>query len=504
VVSKEQKLTLLGALVTISVTGIGLAIGGTLGATVIAGLGINLSSNIIHGGCSTLKDRWLYSGNGIVNHDIQKMLGRAFIKALIFLENSYLDSKSREELRRYERRSIQNLFAEFRENVQKALPDTVGTIKINIEVKHFLFSVPTDVNTEQMWQRMVPDDLIKSYGSEFGDFMRRELLGQMLFWFGEELKTDNKECNKGWRAFQRLLLEGIYAGVQAVQADQTLILQDLRKLDSLKDELERLRETIDNRLPNEPFQEALRSALDSVQRSMREIAADSKQIFQYVEIIHRDVQHLIANQFEQKSQTAPEVQAARLTEIRQKMLMAVSDYDLKEVYYDAEAFVADNPQNPRAVQLRDQIEEALFQHPRSVIARTTVAGTRWRFTLPQLASMAVILAAISGMLTLYIIHNSENNQIRHAGLVPASRSLGNRLSQQQQVIAYWNERVESRKDHWSPQMRSTFDRNMNVIDMAVNDSLRELSTNPHDEISEDVLNAALNDKIALLQEYAEW
>ena len=75
--------------------------------------------------------------------------------------------------------------------------------------------------------------------------------------------------------------------------------------------------------------------------------------------------------------------------------------------------------------------------------------------------------------------------------------------QQQQAIKYWNARIETNKARWSPQMRDTFDRNLGVIEQAVNDSLKELNTNPHDEVSEEMLNSALNEKIALLKEFSE-
>jgi hypothetical protein len=78
-----------------------------------------------------------------------------------------------------------------------------------------------------------------------------------------------------------------------------------------------------------------------------------------------------------------------------------------------------------------------------------------------------------------------------------------RTRQQQQMIDYWNQRVEMNKVRWSPQMRATFDRNLRVIDQAVNDSLSELSKNPHDEVSEEMLNAALSEKLAILKEFAD-
>ena len=96
-----------------------------------------------------------------------------------------------------------------------------------------------------------------------------------------------------------------------------------------------------------------------------------------------------------------------------------------------------------------------------------------------------------------------NASSQDAGLNVAAATLRNRVSQQQQMISYWNQRVEFNKARWSPEMRETFDRNLKVIDQAVNESLESLSQNPHDEVSEEMLNAALNEKLSLLKEFAE-
>jgi hypothetical protein len=52
-------------------------------------------------------------------------------------------------------------------------------------------------------------------------------------------------------------------------------------------------------------------------------------------------------------------------------------------------------------------------------------------------------------------------------------------------------------------MRETFDRNLKVIDQAVNDSFDALSRNPDDDFSKEMLNSALNEKLSLLKEFAE-
>ena len=53
-------------------------------------------------------------------------------------------------------------------------------------------------------------------------------------------------------------------------------------------------------------------------------------------------------------------------------------------------------------------------------------------------------------------------------------------------------------------MRETFERNMQAIDQAVANSLDELKRNPHDEVSEQMLNESLNDKLALLKEFSDF
>jgi hypothetical protein len=134
---------------------------------------------------------------------------------------------------------------------------------------------------------------------------------------------------------------------------------------------------------------------------------------------------------------------------------------------------------------------------------------RWQLSFPQLATAFSALVIVVAMITFagvrgFNITGSGSN-FRAAGvaMIPSGSSVADRYRQQQQIIDYWNRRVELNKARWNPQMRETFDRNMSVIDAAVNDSTRQLNLNPHDEISEEILNAALNDKVELLKEFAE-
>jgi hypothetical protein len=142
-------------------------------------------------------------------------------------------------------------------------------------------------------------------------------------------------------------------------------------------------------------------------------------------------------------------------------------------------------------------------------ARTSWIGRTWELSFPQLAAAAAAIVLIVSLSTIVGLKRWQSGTVRvqpgvtEAGLSIAAADLRNRISQQQQAINYWNQRVEFNKARWSPQMRETFDRNLKVIDDAVKDSFDALSQNPHDEVSEEMLNAALNEKLSLLKEFAE-
>ena len=121
----------------------------------------------------------------------------------------------------------------------------------------------------------------------------------------------------------------------------------------------------------------------------------------------------------------------------------------------------------------------------------------------QRAAAVAAIVIVVALGTVVSVRRLQNSQAPGTNLASSGLSVKDRYRQQQQVIDYWNQRVELNKARWNPQMRETFDRNMSVIDAAVADSLRELNANPRDEISADVLNAALNDKVTLLKEFAE-
>ena len=144
-------------------------------------------------------------------------------------------------------------------------------------------------------------------------------------------------------------------------------------------------------------------------------------------------------------------------------------------------------------------------------------GKRWELSLPQLT--AAIFALVIGVSVVTAL----GLQGLRGGALPAGSSISRSfvpgdgsidasadrlyhqtyLQQQQVRINIWEQRVEQQKASWNPQMRNAFERSLNVIDAAVNDSLRELEHDPHNEVSAEMLNAALDDKVELLREFSE-
>ena len=130
-------------------------------------------------------------------------------------------------------------------------------------------------------------------------------------------------------------------------------------------------------------------------------------------------------------------------------------------------------------------------------------GQSWELSLPQLAASAVAIVLLVSLATVVGLRRWGGYGGHADSPTVEASNIADRFSQRRQVIDYWNQRVELNKARWSPEMRATFDRNMKVIDQAVADSMNDLTRNPHDEVSEQMLNESLNDKLSLLKEFSD-
>jgi len=136
---------------------------------------------------------------------------------------------------------------------------------------------------------------------------------------------------------------------------------------------------------------------------------------------------------------------------------------------------------------------------------------RWEFSLPQLASGVAALAVAVAVVTTFGVQYVSRERSGEGGRPrPAARDAAltgfrpqTYLQPHQANLQYWQQRVEQRKASWNPRMRESFDRSVSVLDEAMTESMDELGRNPHDEVAEQMLNAALRDKIELLREFGE-
>jgi hypothetical protein len=139
----------------------------------------------------------------------------------------------------------------------------------------------------------------------------------------------------------------------------------------------------------------------------------------------------------------------------------------------------------------------------------------------QVAAGMLIIGIVSSLLTIVGIRNFSTPSDEEFGADAASQTLfekvlgkmglvetpmqarERRIKEQQAAIDYWNKRVEARRAQWDKNLREAFDRNMHEIDQTVAEYTQILQENPQDELSSEMLDSTLNDKMELLREFSD-
>jgi anti-sigma factor RsiW len=125
-------------------------------------------------------------------------------------------------------------------------------------------------------------------------------------------------------------------------------------------------------------------------------------------------------------------------------------------------------------------EKALWQRIRNMIETSATSaavkseparrswgnwiGRSWELSLPQLAASVAAIVLVVSLATVVGLRRYNSGEAKsttpeNARLSLAAAGLRDRISQQQQLISYWNQRIEYNKARWNPQMRETFERN---------------------------------------------
>ncbi|MBA2605505.1 MAG: zf-HC2 domain-containing protein [Acidobacteriota bacterium] len=147
-----------------------------------------------------------------------------------------------------------------------------------------------------------------------------------------------------------------------------------------------------------------------------------------------------------------------------------------------------------------------------------VKSNFWQFSSSQIVAAILGIALVSSLLTVVGLKNFVSGEENYANATPNvfERALGKvglidtpqqtrekRVSEQQATIDYWRARVEARRANWENHLREAFDRNLNEINQVVYEYDRILLENPQDDLSGEMLDSALNEKVDLLREFSE-
>lgn len=147
---------------------------------------------------------------------------------------------------------------------------------------------------------------------------------------------------------------------------------------------------------------------------------------------------------------------------------------------------------------------------------------RWRFSFMQLASAVVVIMIVSSLVTFVAIRKyaqppADDFTTRSAltqstfekvlsklGLTETpSQARIRQAKEREAAIDYWNSRVQARRTQWDRATREAFDRNLRVIDESVNDYAMILQQDPEDDLSGEMLDSVLNDKVNLLRDFSD-
>ena len=149
-------------------------------------------------------------------------------------------------------------------------------------------------------------------------------------------------------------------------------------------------------------------------------------------------------------------------------------------------------------------------------------GGIWRLSFVQLAVAVLFIAIISSAVTIVAIRRyasppTDDFTARSAatqttfekilskvGLVETPTQARRRQTKEREAaVEYWNARVQARRTRWDRATREAFDRNLRVIEESVNDYTMILQQDPEDDLSGEMLDSVLNDKVNLLRDFAD-
>lgn len=181
------------------------------------------------------------------------------------------------------------------------------------------------------------------------------------------------------------------------------------------------------------------------------------------------------------------------------------------------------PPNSQALwcRINNIIETEILPNDQPAPPTEVPRGRFWRLSLAQLSAAVLMIAVGSSLITIVALRSySEQSSdivlasssersfidkvLGRIGLTETPQEIRERrMRQQQAAIDYWNARVQSRRLQWDRNTREAFDRNLQVIDQSVSEYSTILQRDPEDELSGEMLDSVLDDKMNLLRDFAD-
>jgi tetratricopeptide (TPR) repeat protein len=208
-------------LFTAAIVGVGLLIGNPIMAGVVGGIGAELAADLTRKGWGHVRQR-LLAESGLLNHDLQQAMVRAFRQAIAYLEQEWWERSPRGVQMKREEPEAFHEASEALKSLRKdaenfCTPDRLGRAAGNDQVQRLLWGDETAVR-HALSERLAA--YFHGHDPQLVAFINKHLVQELAFRFGEDLKADRPESNRAWRAFQRLLLGSLQAGLGELQAEQ--------------------------------------------------------------------------------------------------------------------------------------------------------------------------------------------------------------------------------------------------------------------------------------------
>jgi hypothetical protein len=178
------------------------------------------------------------------------------------------------------------------------------------------------------------------------------------------------------------------------------------------------------------------------------------------------------------------------------------------------------PPDSRQMWLR--INNVIENEVRPVPAEIVPRGRSWGISMLRLATALAAIAVVSSIATILALRNfgppasddlasrsvasqtTFEKYLGKLGLVETpQQAFERKIKEREAAIEYWNARVQARRSQWDRTTREAFDRNLQVIDESVNDYTTILAKDPDDELSGEMLDAVMNDKMNLLRDFSD-